>query len=144
MKLRNKRTGEIIDFSKLNILIEYNSLAELNEEWEDYEEPKEYWFIDWVPKLGVYHTTDLDCKDDNSLKQIGNYFNTREEAEKAVEKLKAWKLLKDECDIKFDGIIRDDKEMIKGVKLIYDRHEVTIERMRECMDGFHLLFGGEE
>lgn len=24
---------------------DYNSLAELNEEWEDYEEPKEYWFI---------------------------------------------------------------------------------------------------
>lgn len=44
MKLKNKKTGEIIDFSY--ILLEstnyrtYCSLAKLNEEWEDYE-PKE-------------------------------------------------------------------------------------------------------
>ena len=51
MKLRNKKTGEIVDFSKGNYIsskdygfviykdggrgIEYRSLAELNEEWED-------------------------------------------------------------------------------------------------------------
>lgn len=48
MKLRNKKTGEVIDLSifgiQLNIRKEnqpiYHSLAELNEEWEDYE-PKE-------------------------------------------------------------------------------------------------------
>jgi len=32
-----------------------------------------------------------------ALKSIGNYFETKEEAEKAVEKLKAWKRLKDKC-----------------------------------------------
>lgn len=58
MKLRNKKTGEIgylivgrgSDFylvcddewySRGN----YNSLAELNEDWEDCEEPKEYWCV---------------------------------------------------------------------------------------------------
>lgn len=48
MKLRNKKTGEIkewqrvgaIDYGGLNEVYdsaEYNSLAELNDEWEDYE-----------------------------------------------------------------------------------------------------------
>ena len=48
MKLRNKKTGEIkewqkvgaIDYGELNEVYdaaEYNSLAELNEVWEDYE-----------------------------------------------------------------------------------------------------------
>lgn len=48
MKLRNKKTGEIkewqkvgaIDYGELNEVYdaaEYNSLAELNEEWEDYK-----------------------------------------------------------------------------------------------------------
>lgn len=42
MKLRNKKTGEVIRFYdgiRLNGE-DYDSLAELNEEWEDYE-PKE-------------------------------------------------------------------------------------------------------
>lgn len=48
MRLRNKKTGEIrewervgaIDYGEMNEVYdsaEYNSLAELNEEWEDYE-----------------------------------------------------------------------------------------------------------
>lgn len=50
MKLRNKKTGEIkewqkvgaIDYGELNEVYdaaEYNSLAELNDEWEDVKEP---------------------------------------------------------------------------------------------------------
>ena len=50
MKLRNKKTGEIkewqrvgaIDYGELNEVYdsaEYNSLAELNDEWEDIREP---------------------------------------------------------------------------------------------------------
>jgi hypothetical protein len=38
----------------------------------------------------------------NKLKAIGNYFETKEEVEKAVEKLKAWKRLKDK-GLKFEG-----------------------------------------
>lgn len=53
MKLRNKKTGEVEDLSifgiELNIRKEnqpiYHSLAELNEEWEDYE-PDEPIFVD--------------------------------------------------------------------------------------------------
>lgn len=109
---------------------------------EDYEEPKDYWYITWDGD--VENETDDDTEVDKSCKAIGNYFETKDEAELAVKKLKAWKLLRDECDIKFNGIIRDYKAMIKAVKVSYDRHTVTFDRMRECMDALHLLFGGEE
>ena len=145
MKLRNKKTGEIKDLDIRLLGTEpdrfVNSLAELNEEWEDYEEPKGYWYYDTtcgrVEKLNHNEDKEIDSS-------IGNCFETKEEAEKAVEKLKAWKRLKDECDIKFDGTIRDDSGMLKGVKLTYDRHTVTFDRMRECIGDLLLLFGGEE
>lgn len=52
MKLRNKKTGEVrewqrvgaIDYGEMNEVYEaaeYNSLAELNDEWEDYQESNE-------------------------------------------------------------------------------------------------------
>ena len=49
MKLRNKKTGKIIDkmfpesfvINSGEQIYRYNSLTELNEEWEDYEEPKD-------------------------------------------------------------------------------------------------------
>lgn len=118
MLLKNKKTGEIIEVESLDVdsptegIVgipsfdrkgSYNSLAELNAEWEDYEEPKEYWYIDPMV-CGVYCTKikkDEDLYDFN--KQIGNYFLSREEAEKAVEKLKAWKRLKDK-GFRFTGL----------------------------------------
>ena len=111
MKLRNKKTGEIGDLKQWwnrknrNIngvgvyvsldkpLKQYNSLAELNEEWEDYEEPKTVWYID--AQGNIQDWQDAACADWTNEKSIGNYFETKEEAEKAVEKLKAWKRLKD-------------------------------------------------
>ena len=49
MKLRNKKTGDIKDACEVldmkqedGVLYKYYSLAELNEEWEDYEEPKDF------------------------------------------------------------------------------------------------------
>lgn len=141
MKLKNKKTGEIKEVQPITIG-GFRSLAELNEEWEDApEEPKELY---WVNYDGSISHAEEGTMSFVKQKQIGNCFETKEEAEKAVEKLKAWKLLKDECDIKFDGIIRDDRAHLKGVKLSYDRHEVTFDRMRECMGALHLLFGGEE
>ena len=110
MKLRNKRTGEIVEavdidmytdsvYLKIsdgefnNNTIEYDSLAELNEEWEDYQEPKECWIINI---LGIVEYTHFRNRDETEmLREIGNYFETKEEAEKAVEKLKAWKRLRD-------------------------------------------------
>ena len=149
MKIRNRKTGAIYNIEDIEIVNNeegiwlgmslYKSLAELNEEWEDCEEKKFIYYIDWKGNVQV-NSYENDWEKEKS---IGNYFETKEEAELAVRKLKAWKLLKDECDIKFDGIIRDDKAMLKCVKLSYDRHTVTVERMRECVDALHLLFGGE-
>ena len=107
MKIRNKKTGEIVDIANLDFTSDnfaiwlsttkYSSLAELNEEWEDYEEPKEYWYMSCDGRA-LKATTDEDEyneKHNAGHKLIGNYFETKEEAERAVEKLKAWKRLKD-------------------------------------------------
>ena len=97
MKLRNKRTGEIIEtvivdhgaeWEIRNMYTDegiqtYDSLAELNEEWEDApEEPKDFWYIYGD---GCLKSTHLTHTMQEEMKQIGNYFETREEAEKAVE-----------------------------------------------------------
>lgn len=167
MRLRNKKTGEVaepfgitcingrtfvqFDDGKGTFKFEAHSLAELNAEWEDVPEEsvKPYWFINDLD--GEPMKCDLkNCGKSNFIewgkhrKEIGNYFETEGEAQKAVEKLKAWKLLKDECDIKFDGIIRDDRAMLKGVKLSYDRHNVTFDKDQECINALLLLFGVEE
>ena len=89
MKLRNKKTG-VINYGDLH-LDEYESLAELNAEWEDYKESKEYFYIYANQVL----KGECDGIIEDKFKEVGNYFETREEAEKAVEKLKAWKRLKD-------------------------------------------------
>lgn len=157
MKLRNKRRGEIVEFGYLQSdyvaplvltiyendkpeMYSYNSLAELKAEWEDYEEPKAYWYYD-TTKNGVDKITHLEDKEKDQA--IGNYFETKEEAEKAVEKLKAWKRLKDN-GFKFDHI-----RSIDGVSIKYkDLDQYTIIAYadedgcdKECLD---LLFGGEE
>ena len=117
MKLKNKQTGEIVDVESLghadslkgkfgyqvtlswkidehlDTCKTYNSLAELNAEWEDAPEPKEYWYIAELC-AGLQKKQDTDNGEDRFNKQIGNYFETKEEAEKAVEKLKAWKRVK--------------------------------------------------
>ena len=64
MKLRNKKTGVLTEIEEANLVVwnaerdcyesfeEYRSLAELNEEWEDYneaEEPKRYRLIKYLP-----------------------------------------------------------------------------------------------
>lgn len=117
MKLRNKKTGEIKeiieilvdDKSAIRTVRDINSLAELNEEWEDYEEPKEHWVIN---TFGDVETVSKEYTDDiiDELREIGNYFETKAEAEKAVEKFKAWQRLKDK-GFRFTGITRTSLDM---------------------------------
>lgn len=108
MKLRNKETGKLgylrsINWNEQSLIImdkdgvqlaKYQSLAELNEEWEDYEEPKKEFYITAWGDIREY-TTEVERFAFKQKLEIGNYFKTREEANKAVEKLKAWKRLKD-------------------------------------------------
>ena len=107
MKLRNKKTGEIIEFDAILPVkdvsgdsvahLEYNSLSELNEEWEDYKSDKERWYINENGGVLKYIPVDPNGEDLTYMgyqKEIGNYFETKEEAEKAVERLKRLQNLK--------------------------------------------------
>lgn len=104
MKLRNKKTGEIgytavLQGKAIVVMDEnaiqlgsYASLAELNSEWEDApEKPKGFWSISGDATIEHYDR----LNENDHCKQIGNYFETEAEAEKAVEKLETAKRLKD-------------------------------------------------
>lgn len=113
MRLKNKKTGEIVEVESLyltqNQELQLTFTNEKNErklymtgkistfenEWEDVpEEPKDYYFIR-SESLTVGYSPISNTRSCKNRKEIGNYFETKEEAEKTVEKLKAWKRLKD-------------------------------------------------
>lgn len=154
MKLKNKKTVEIGNLlpyggedGKIWVWIDnksrpeyrYNSLAELNEEWEDAaEEPEMFYWIDYDGKICK---AEIGTMDRTKIKEIGNYFETKEEAEKAVEKLKAWKRLRDggitfkNWTINQTGTI--DCFATWGDNIPPSRKNPTL------LDDLDLLFGGE-
>lgn len=118
MKLVNKNTTNIKVFGEIvpcnvneygciavktdqGVTWYYRSLAELNEEWEDYEEPKTEFYITAWGDIREYTTEEERFAFKQKL-AIGNYFETREEAEKAVEKLKCFTNFKNH-EFMFDG-----------------------------------------
>lgn len=149
MKLRNKKTGEIIETefkNPINIFIknsntslshEYTSLAELNEEWEDYAEPKEHWCVTMYG--GITRIKD-DEEPIDDLIEIGNYFNSKEDAYDAWDKLKAWKRLKDKGFVwqgwEEGGL--DNGMCIVGCQIPEDNWETDV------VEDLDLLFGEEE
>ena len=153
MKHKNRKTGKIVDVrmsyreDTAPIVVSettcdengqsqgwpYDSLAELNEEWEDYEEPKGYWMITSLGEVICPYDAGFVPK---SSKEIGNYFDTREEAEKAVEKLKAWKRLKDNSWMPFYYDIAT-----REANVIFSTGYTITEQDRKDLD---LLFGGED
>lgn len=139
MKLRNKKTGEIKNFAVVvaNGYAGNDTLAELNAEWEDYEEPEGWWFIG---RSYEAHATNTTLRSLETDRQIGNYFETKEEAEKAVEKLKAWKRLKDNgLKITGYGPYAYDPKSTHHINIALDN--ATSDENREALD---LLFGEEE
>ena len=140
MKLKNKKTGEIVEGTDILALMAtgddlslpiYHSLAELNKDWEDYEEPeRKHWYMTSWGEVWQYG--------DESLHEkwrilLGNDFETKEEAEKAVEKLKAWKRLKDK-GFRFNG---GDDACIS--------YRLDPAKWNDKLENdFDLLFGGEE
>ncbi|WP_407457183.1 hypothetical protein [Fibrobacter sp.] len=97
MRLKNKETGAIVDSIQPILGKDGYSIKELNDEWEDYK-PKVFYYINENGGVLRYIPSDPEGEDETYIKyqkEIGNYFEAREEAEKAVEKLKAWKRLKD-------------------------------------------------
>lgn len=153
MRLRNKKTGEIMDDAQYrNFSLHdgfgfrngdkeyyYHSLAELNDEWEDApEEPKKYWCINWGCTGVCENKYSGDIMDEFN-KSIGNYFSSKEEAKKVVEKLKAWRRLKDK-GFKFNKWTIPEEPKTPHIKLV-------IEAEMDVPDSPYdlgLLFGGEE
>lgn len=117
----------------------YNNLAELCEKWEDYEEPKEFWYISTL--TGVFFTKYMGDpftgEEEKKYIEIGNHFETKEEAEKAVEKLKAWKRMK-KCGLRFW-----DLDTVH-LKIGYSFENYTQEDIPQLKKDLALLFGGEE
>lgn len=159
MKLRNKKTGEIREIK--NILVDemftVNSLAELNEEWEDYEEPKVGYIID--PMDEDYISADNSGYEESDIeraKELGIWLETEEEAKKAVEKLKAWKRLKDK-GFRFTGLKKiyqgrssspvnytESPAYISFNKATEDFVSPTGDWVNENWYDLQLLFGGED
>ena len=144
MKLRNKKTGEIdnwcIDKDVIRTCsgsIIYNSLAELCEEWEDYEEPKEHWCVTMYG--GITRIKD-DEEPIDDLIEIGNYFNSKEDAYDAWEKLKAWKRLKDKR-FEFNGW--EDSPTEDDFDMIWFTMKAKVWDV-ETQAALDLLFGGKE
>lgn len=165
MKLRNKKTGEIVEDAYVRethdfqfdgqkhvlavfrgnghrpperISGPYNSLAKLNEDWEDYDETKVGYLIDPMEEDCVsaddsgYEESDIE-----RAKELGIWFETEEGAAKAVKKLKALTRLKDK-GLKF-GDFECDFKSGKGT-LCFE-----IGKFEFNYDDFDLLFpGGEE
>lgn len=160
MKLKNKKTGEIADLSEGFIrdtyngeMIQikpvaisnkegyvYNSLAELNEEWEDYEESKEHWCITMYG--GITRIKD-DEEPIDDLIEIGNYFNSKEDAYDALEKLKAWKRLKDKC---FRFYRWNKGSLLKSLPntIEFACDDTEMWTWEDIQDDLNLLFGGKE
>lgn len=152
MRLKNKKTGEIgyliVGKGSDHYVVandgwdscgKYDSLAELNKEWEDCEEPKEYWFINDLDRTPMKCELRSSSYRDFAVwiekrKQIGNYFDTREEAEKAVEKLKAWKRLKDR-GFKLSAVV--DTFFCLDIFMKGEPYEAI-------KDDLKIVFGGEE
>lgn len=149
MKLKNKKTGEIgylyanknENYNVLDendkVLAVYETLEAVVGEWQDYEEPKsgikDVWFPDVV----------------EGRNNVVISFETREEAELAVCKLKAWKRLK-ELGFRFIDWELDMKTVADG-KVWFDigtntewDAERLLELKPEAKESLDILFGGEK
>ena len=157
MKLRNKKTGEIGrllpyggEDGKIWVWIDnmsrpeyrYNSLAEVNADWEDYEEPKRFYWLDYN---GDIYNTEIGTMDRSEIKEIGNLFETKEEAELALRKLKAWKRLKDK-GFRFETLGFDRERVINGRCNLIIKATFNEEYSNDIFNlaDLDLLFSGED
>ena len=152
MKLRSKETGEIIPaearedgiylFDKTTEQWNKYELPLLAEYWEYCREPKEFWYIS--QDGGIFLDTDTITQDNaDRLEAIGNYFKTEEEAEKAVEKLKAWKRLKDN-GFSFEGTNNNKRRSEYFINYYLGKSFNSQEECEQAMKDLVMLFGGKE
>lgn len=107
------------------------------------EPPKPIWLQKYCVWIDGHICDDLHFSvNTNDMDKIGNLFDTKEEAEKSAEKLRAWKRLKDN-GISFSLDIMDNKgtPYIK----IHSKHERgTFQKVMEITHDLYLIFGGED
>lgn len=150
MKLKTKfqdedfKLGEVVDANfyhgmgkiRVNILAHdtiydmyYDSIKDFTDRWEDVPEEQCY----YINSTGEVREGILDA-DWRDERRIGNFFKTKEEAEKVVEKFEAWKRLKDK-GFRFTewGVTLNDELIIKAKYSGKDIYE-----------DMNLLFKGEE
>lgn len=154
MRLKNKKTGEVgtprVDYQELYVDTEngytysYKSLQNMCEEWEDMPEKlKEWWYIDIHGPHKVTNNDEYYQQVKAASKEIGNYFETKEEAKKAVEKLKAWKRLKDKG---YRVMMNNHVDGMLYLRIWNDATDAPtpIDKAGEIYKDLDLLFGGEE
>ena len=107
-----------------------------------------YYYIDSACEGDIDRTEIFDCKHckriDDFNKSIGNYFETEKEAEKAVERLRAWKRMKDK-GFRFDvvpalGHCDNEKFDISIIATMPAKWWYN----DKVVDDIHYVFGGEE
>ena len=135
MKLRNKKTGEIIEWEhgpQYKLGKEYSSIKEFAEDWEDAPEPKKKYYIG---NSGVIHIEGTNLNRE-AREVIGNSFGSWLEAYEALGKLRAWKRLKDK-GFRFKTFYVEDREIvIRG-----GSDTASSIEMWEYLD---TLFGGDQ
>lgn len=116
------------------------------------EEPKGTYFINTQGDVQFWDSSSFAYPDDwTKEKQIGNYFETREEAEKAIERLRAWKRLKDK-GFRFDGW--EDLQAKIGIDdlMLFSRDVINTDNVigfrmddyHDCIKDLDICFGGEK
>lgn len=112
---------------------------------------KEGWFIqsNGLVKILQYDYGDNDYFV-NMAKEIGNKFETEEEAKRVVEKLKAWKRLKDKGFVveSWDTDIGDNYyktgQIVLNLNNVKNREWDEYTQINEIKNDLDLLFGGKE
>ena len=110
----------------------YIEVGSLEKIWES----KEYWYIDIDGEINSGDMEDDTVKD---MRKIGNYFETKEEAERAVEKLKAWKRLKQNL---IDHVLK--YEFDEMTEDIHANLSFTVGSYPTVGNDLDLIFGGKE
>lgn len=143
MKLRNKITGEIRKGeAREDGIYLYDEITErwykyeldlLARYWEYHEEPLVYYAIN---EFGTIESYPVGCISDEDRKLIGDYFETKRDAEEALEKLKAWKRLKDKGLHVTTFYVEDGSLVIRA--------KAHNSSGAENWEDLSLVFGGEE
>ena len=156
MKLRNKKTGEIgeprivcegnyieicVD-SENHIVHYYKTLHGMFKEWEVFKDHKEHYFItEYGEVFSLEYESLNNVANVEDYKQIGNYFETKKDAEKVVEKLKAFKRLKDKgVKFKLDFV----RNTIHFTYRIDGTLHSVVNEERIIFEDMKTIFGGND